>query len=88
MFDGMAKMNKQEKSGNIPKELPIFFVAGNEDPVGADGKGVEAVYNRYKEKGAKNVSVKLYEGDRHEILNELDKDVVYADLLNWILSNI
>lgn len=88
MFDGMSKMNRQEKRGSIPKELPMFFVAGSEDPVGAHGKGVETVYGRYLDKGAKNVSIKLYEDDRHEILNELDKDVIYADILSWIEKNI
>lgn len=84
MFDGMSKMNAQEKAGNVPKELPLFFVAGSEDPVGADGKGVKAVADRYREKGAAKVELKLYEGDRHEILNEADKDVVYKDILSWI----
>ena len=81
-------MNVQEKSGNFPKELAIHFVAGSEDPVGSLGKGVEAVYNRYVEKGAKKASIKLYPVDRHEILNEVDKEVVYKDLLDWIVSNI
>lgn len=84
MFDGMSKMNTQEKSGNFSKELPMFFVAGSEDPVGNHGKGVETVYRRYLEKGAKNAQIKLYKDDRHEILNELDRRVVYEDLHNWI----
>ena len=88
MFDGMSKMNASEKNGRFPKELPIFFVAGSEDPVGTHGKGVETVYQRYLEKGAKDAKIKLYADDRHEILNELDKDVVYEDLLKWILDNI
>ena len=86
MFDGMSKMNAQEKKGNFPKELPIFFVAGSEDPVGGHGKGVETVYERYLAKGAKNASIKLYADDRHEILNECDKEIVYKDLLEWILN--
>lgn len=86
MFDGISKMNAQENAGIFPKELPMFFVAGDEDPVGANGKGVEMVCQKYKDKGAKDVSMKLYAGDRHEILNELDKAVVYEDLLNWILN--
>jgi len=88
MFDGMAKANAQEKSGNVPKEMPVFFVAGSEDPVGASGKGVETVYYRYLEKGAKNAKIKLYEGDRHEILNEKDKEKVYEDLFAWIMDNL
>lgn len=88
MFDGLSKMNALEKAGKFPKELPLFFVAGSEDPVGDHGKGVKTVYQRYVEKGAKNAVIKLYEGDRHEILNELDKEVVYADILAWIEKNI
>ena len=88
MFDGISKMNWLEKGGKFPKELPVFFVAGSEDPVGAHGKGVETVYGRYLEKGAKDAKIKLYEGDRHEILNEYDKEVVFDDLLNWIMEKI
>ena len=86
MFDGMSKMNGQEKKGTFPKELPLFFVAGREDPVGAHGKGVKTVYERYLNKGAKNISIKLYPEDHHEILNEIDKEVVYKDLLEWMLN--
>lgn len=84
MFDGMDKMNRQEKSGKIPKELPMFFVAGEEDPVGNFGKGVVKVFERYKKQGAKNVSLKLYPKDRHEILNESDREQVYEDLFAWL----
>lgn len=64
------------------KDLPIFLVAGAEDPVGPYGKGVETVYNTYLKNG-NPAEIKLYEGDRHEILNELDKDQVMADILTW-----
>ena len=62
----------------------MFFVAGDEDPVGNCGKGVKTVFERYKKLGYQDVEIKLYEGDRHEILNEDDKDVVYQDILGWI----
>lgn len=84
MFDGMSKMNKSEKQGKTEKDLPIFFVAGDEDLVGNCGKGVKTVFHRYQKKGYQDVEMKLYAGDRHEILNEDDKDVVYQDILNWI----
>lgn len=88
MFDGMSKMNRQEKSGQIPKELPLFFVAGDKDPVGNNGTGVKAVYQRYLDKGVKNAEIKLYPDDRHEILNELDKAVVYEDIYCWTANLI
>lgn len=84
MFSGMAKMNQQEKKQMTLKTLPIFFVAGKEDPVGNCGKGVENVYCKYVATGYENVDIKLYEGDRHEILNELDRDVVFGDILTWL----
>jgi len=84
MFAGMMKMNRQEKTGQVPKRLPILFVAGKEDPVGNFGKGVEVVYRRYKQMGITDVMIRLYENDRHEILNELDKDKVYQDILKWL----
>lgn len=87
MYDGMLKMKKQESQGMVPKELPIFFVAGADDPVGNSGKLVEKTYQNYVNCGIKNVSIKLYEGDRHEILNELDKEVVYEDILNFLSLN-
>lgn len=46
------------------------------------------VYQRYLKKGAKNVEIKLYADDRHEILNELDKAVVYEDIYRWIANLI
>ena len=84
MFAGMIKMNAQEKAGRIPKGLSVVFVAGKDDPVGNFGKGVKAVYKRYKANGIQDVKIRLYEDDRHEILNELDKEQVYQDLLMWL----
>lgn len=84
MFSGMKKMNALEKKGSIRKDLPVFFVAGKEDPVGDFGVSVEKVYRKYQDSGIADVSMKLYEGDRHEILNECDKAKVYEDLLVWM----
>ncbi|MBQ8559648.1 MAG: lysophospholipase [Tyzzerella sp.] len=84
MFSGIAKMNQQEKEGKAAKTLPLLFIAGKDDPVGNYGKGVENVYRKYKKCGYQDVELKLYEEDRHEILNEEDKDVVFQDILTWL----
>lgn len=84
MFDGMLKMNRQEQKGRIPKDLPVLFASGKEDLVGNRGKGVENVYRRYREQGMQDVQIRLYEKDRHEILNESDRDVVYQDIYEWL----
>ena len=77
------------QSGNLekmPKELPVLFVSGAEDPVGDYGKGVERAYQSFLDVGMKNVKKKLYENDRHELLNEVDRKQVYEDIWQWIMS--
>lgn len=84
MFRGMEHLAKKEHFEQIPKDLPVFFVAGQDDPVGDFGKGVKTVFQKYKAGGIKDVSLKLYKDDRHEILNEDDRQVVYADIYEWL----
>lgn len=88
MFLGLYKLACPEYLTNMPKELPVFFVAGAMDPVGDNGKGVLKVYAGFKKIGMKNVDVRLYPGDRHEILNETDKEKVYGDILVWLEKHV
>lgn len=76
--------DEQKNIDKMPKNLPVFFVSGEEDPVGAYGKGVITSYTKFKEAGMTDVNIKLYPGDRHEILNELDRQQVYEDLYTWL----
>ena len=80
--------NKRSWFGNIPRELPILLVAGDCDPVGNYGKGVEEVYRRLRAAGARNVSCKLYPGMRHEILKEIGKETVWKDMLDFLTAQI
>ncbi|MDO5383191.1 MAG: alpha/beta hydrolase [Eubacteriales bacterium] len=66
-----------------PKELPVLFAAGKEDPVGNYGKDVEKVYRIYK-KNLNDVKLKLYENNRHELHSETNRDEVFNDLYDWI----
>ena len=84
MFEGMKVLTKSESMERIPKGLPMLFVSGKDDPVGGFGKGVEKVFAKYKEAGMQKLSLRFYEGDRHEILNETDREQVYEDLFQWI----
>ena len=65
----------------VPKNLPVYFVAGALDPVGDYGKGVIRAANKFHKAGVKNVSLTLYEDSRHEILNDDCKQQVQNDLL-------
>ena len=84
MFSGMISMQGKEGVYMIPKTLPVLFTSGAEDPVGNFGKGVRKVYEKYRAAGIQDVSLRLYTGDRHEILNETDREQVYQDLLEWL----
>lgn len=86
MFEGMKVLDTKGSVDRIRKDIPVFFVAGEDDPVGDFGKGVQRIYEKYKSAGIKDTSIKLYKGDRHEILNEVDREQVYEDLYCWIVS--
>lgn len=84
MFLGIYKLASVGYLKKMPRNLPVLFVAGADDPVGACGKGVLKVYGQFKELGMKNVKCRLYPGDRHEILNETDREKIYGELYTWI----
>ncbi len=84
MFRGIEYIQAPEHIARIPKDLPVYLVSGEEDPVGNFGKGVQEVYDALKAAGIRDLEMKLYPGDRHEILNELDYQDVYAEQLAWM----
>ena len=69
------------------KQIPILLVSGDKDPVGDCGKVVKKTYEALNKAGVKNVSMKLYPGDRHDILHEKDKQNVYKDIEEWLKSS-
>lgn len=71
-------------AGAVPADLALLFIAGALDPVGDMGKGVERAVEQYRRAGVETVDLKLYEGMRHEILNEPGRAEVYADVADWI----
>ncbi|WAM36424.1 alpha/beta hydrolase [Caldicellulosiruptor acetigenus] len=81
---GFLGLYRPERLANLPKDLPILIIAGEEDPVGEYGRLVKRLYNIYKEAGCQNVDLKLYPGKRHELFNEVNREEVYADVLNWL----
>ena len=84
LFEAVLFDNQQENIEAVPKSLPLFFVSGAMDPVGGCGSGVKKVYNKFDVAGKEDITWKLYDNDRHEILNETDRDVVYHDILAWM----
>ena len=86
MFSGMQKAHDTERMKKLPEGLPILITSGAEDPVGAWGEGVRKTFMVYSDNTKCDVSIKIYDDDRHEILNETDKDQVYADMLEFLDS--
>lgn len=88
LFELISRVRKTENLKKIPKELPVFFVSGADDPVGNYGKGVQEAYDSLKNVGMSNLSMKLYENDRHELLNETDRIQVMEDIWQWIQKTV
>ena len=86
LFELVNRLYGRENLEKMPKELPVLFVSGEEDPVGGYGKGVKRAYQSFIDVGMKNVKMKLYENDRHELLNEMDREQVYEEIYQWISS--
>lgn len=68
----------------IDNDLPIYIMSGDNDPVGNFGKGTTLLYNKLKSIGIKDLTLKLYKDGRHEMLNEINKEEVYKNVLEWI----
>lgn len=88
MFKGLEFIAKKSNLKKMPKQLPVLFVSGGEDPVGNSGQGVQKVYDMFVLAGMDNMDITFYEGARHEILNETNRQEVYDDLYNWLNKEI
>ncbi len=86
-FRGLKEIHKDKNFKSIPKDLPIYILSGDMDPVGVFGKGIINLYEKLKNNGIKDVSYKLYKDKRHEILNENNKDQVMNDILLWLTNH-
>lgn len=85
LFGAIKYIQKQNNWEKTPKQLPILMIAGEEDPVGRYGKDVKKVYKKYQQLGCSHIELRLYKDDRHELVNELDREAVYADISQWLL---
>ena len=89
----LMKLNKNANSHEwfakiAVSGIPVFIVSGSMDPVGDYGKGVTKIYEKLKKAGTRDITMKLYEGARHEILNETCREEVYRDILSWIKRHV
>lgn len=88
MLSGIAYIKRPENLRRMNLNTPILFVSGSMDPVGECGKGVERAYAGFQRAGVRDVSMKLYENARHEILNDTCRETVYQDILRWLEARL
>ncbi|MBQ3757507.1 MAG: alpha/beta hydrolase [Oscillospiraceae bacterium] len=84
MMGGLKFLTKQSNIDKMNKDAPIYFMSGAEDPVGDYGAGVEKAYRAFCDAGLHDVTMKLYPGGRHEMLNETNREEVMQDILAWL----
>jgi alpha-beta hydrolase superfamily lysophospholipase len=87
MFRLVKNANKKRTYKKVNKDLPILIISGKDDPIGDFGKSVSKVNDFYKKCKFTNVKFKLYNGLRHELLNEVEKIIVINDIVNFINVN-
>ena len=88
LFELILRLHREENLERIPKSMPVLLVSGTADPVGDYGKGVRRAYGSLCAAGLENVQMKLYDGARHELLNEIDRSTVMQDIYSWIEENV
>ncbi len=88
LFSTIRYVSQMKHIRKIRKDLPVFFIAGEEDPVGNFGEGVKKACAQYRQAGIQDVKIKLYPNDRHEILQETDREQVFADVYQWCKKRI
>ena len=88
MLRGLAQANDDRTVALVPKDLPIHLTSGDQDPVGASGKGVQQAADQFTRLGVRDVTVTLWPGARHEILNETNRDEVEVDILEWLDAHL
>ena len=84
MMTGLQYIQDPVNLDAMRKDLPVFFIAGGDDPVGGYGTGVRKAAEEFRKHGMECVDLKIYPLCRHEIHNEINRREVYEDVLAWI----
>lgn len=87
LFGGLLDYSSDAALRNIPGGLPILITGGADDPVGGE-QGMRALASHYEKTGHEHLSTKIYDGGRHEMLNETNRDEFTNDLLRWIAQQL
>lgn len=84
LFLTLKAVSTRRWYNSVPLSMPILLMSGSMDPIGDYSKGVNEVYKTLKKTGHKYVTMKIYDGARHEILNEINRREVFEDIIEWL----
>jgi alpha-beta hydrolase superfamily lysophospholipase len=84
MFAGARRLADPAQVARMPRDLPVYVAVGSKDPVNGGLTLLWALVDRYRAAGLSDVTVRVYDGGRHEILNEINRAEVIDDLLQWL----
>lgn len=88
LLDALPTLTTPQAIDNIPKNKPIYVFSGSHDPVGEMSKGVQQLVDLYRAAWLTDVTCNLYDGGRHEMLNEVNRDEVINDLKTWLSERL
>ncbi|WP_245819658.1 alpha/beta fold hydrolase [Rhodococcoides yunnanense] len=86
LFTEADKLADPRKLSEVRSDLPLLITSGSDDPLAGGGQLVELLGSRYREAGSSDVTVTIYPGARHEILNETNRDEVTSDIIEWLTA--
>lgn len=84
ILTGLFYNAKPINRAKVRKDIPIFLISGGSDPANRLSEGPKALSTAYVLGGVRDISLRIYAGGRHEILNETNRQEVYDDILSWI----
>ncbi len=87
-LSGILELSKQENVDKIPKDRPYLFISGERDPLSNHGEAIHQIFNQFKKAHILKVQVKIYPEARHELTNEVNREEIYGDVLQWLNLNI
>lgn len=88
VMSGLIRIDDPELLARVPKNLPVYLLAGDQDPVGRQGRGPRALAKAYTRAGLSKVTLQLYPGARHELLNEINREQVTSELIAWLDAHV
>ena len=88
MMDGLQYIANKANLSKMDPATPVYIFSGGSDPVGGNGTGVQTVAGFFRNAGCEDLTVTLYPGGRHEMINEINRDEVFSDLLTWLENHI